>query len=121
MEFIFKMNRSPRIGIKYTYDFQAVRAYEALFGKHGAVEYDLRLEPRQEGLKIALISADSGFTVQYPLLAYKITELQQFQRIPPGAVLQFVHVYPRAGILYVARPFKQKLYVSIRSFEIIVP
>jgi hypothetical protein len=122
MEFLFKSYRDQpsRAAVKYTYDFQAVRAYEQLFTKQSGIDFEMRLEPFSSHLKLTITSRESGMPFQYPPLEYKKNDIYLLQQLQEGSSLQFLHVYPRAGKLLVARPFKKELFINITRFEVLV-
>ena len=66
MELIIKIysDKPSRIGVKYTYDYQAQKAYEEVIRKGGSGSYKLSLEPVRD--KITLV-ATSYFVISFSI------------------------------------------------------
>jgi hypothetical protein len=64
----------------------------------------------------------TGSKVVYKDLEFKIDQLKRLQTYhQKGMPLQFVHIYPKANTLYVAKPFRKEEFISISSVEIFNP
>lgn len=122
MELLIKLykDKPSRIGIKYTYSFQALRPYEDLIRKYPNDSFTLKLEPKNNKIILTLQSELSGEKTIYKDLDYKPDQLKKLEQQGHSDIpLQFVHVYSEANVILIAKPFKKPLFISISSFEII--
>ena len=123
MELVIKLSQDKpsRIGIKYQYDYQAVRAYEAIFLKQPHGSFSVTMEIIRQNLQLTLISDESGFKLCYKELEYKVNDLKKMQLLQAGSPVQFVHVYPKENNFYVAKPFKKETFIPVSSIQLISP
>jgi hypothetical protein len=110
-----------RVGIKYLYDYQAVKAYEQLFNQDSGINFKLLIELLPGKIMLTLISELNGQRIQYKDLSYKVSDLQKLQYLPAGSPMQFVHVYPKSNNLFIAKAFRKNLFINITGHEIISP
>ena len=101
----------PRIGIKYVYEFQAVKAYEDLVRTCGKSELSAVLELSGAQLNLSLTSDFNGRTVHYKSLQFRNADLQKLAQLTPE--FTFVHIYPRQNTLLIAKPFRKAEFLSI--------
>jgi len=124
MELIIKLysDKPSKIGIKYGYEYSAVKAYEELLTKNQGTAFSLKMEMVKEKLSLFLVSEQSGQHIVYKDLEYKIEQLKKLQAfIQPGADLDFVHVFSKTNTLMIARPFRSNKFIKISTYEIIGP
>jgi hypothetical protein len=113
-------DKPSRIGIKYAYEFQALKPYEDLVRKYPEHSFSLKLEPKAKQINLSLRSDQNGEVIRYKDLLYKPDELRKLIDAGPGALpMEFVHIYSEANVLLIARPFKQQTFFTISSYEII--
>lgn len=113
-------DKPSRIGIKYAYGFQALKPYEELVRKYPQHSFSLKLEPKAKQINLSLRSDQSGEVVRYKDLLYKPEELRKLIDAGSGALpMEFVHIYSEANVLLIARPFKQQLFLTLSSYEVI--
>lgn len=113
-------DKPSRIGIKYAYGFQALKPYEELVRKYPQHSFSLKLEPKARQINLSLRSDQSGEVVRYKNLLYKPEELRKLIDAGSGALpMEFVHIYSEANVLLIARPFKQQLFLTLSSYEVI--
>ena len=113
-------DKPSRIGIKYAYEFQALKPYEELVRKYPQHSFSLKLEPKAKQINLSLRSDQSGEVIRYQDLLYKPEELRKLIDAGSGALpLEFVHLYSEANVLLIARPFKQQTFFKVSSYEII--
>lgn len=113
-------DKPSRIGIKYAYGFQALKPYEELVRKYPQHSFSLKLEPKARQINLSLRSDQSGEVVRYKDLLYKPEELRKLIDAGSGALpMEFVHIYSEANVLLIARPFKQQLFLTLSSYEVI--
>lgn len=113
-------DKPSRIGIKYTYGFQALKPYEELVRKFAGHTFSMKLEPQQKQISLRLRSDQSGEVIVYKALHYKAEELKNLmQQGYSGMPLEFVHIYTEANVTLIAKPFKQQQFFSISAFEIV--
>lgn len=105
-----------RIGIKYTYQFQAVKAYEELVNLTGGSELSGVLELSGNNLVLTLTSDYNGKTIQYKPLEFRLAELQKLIHLTPPFI--FVHIYPQQNALLVAKPFRKSTFLEINHLEL---
>lgn len=122
MELLLKIygDKPSRIGVKYTYDYLALRAYEELIRKYRGEIFRLKLEPLRGQINLVLQSEHSHQKITYQGLAYRPELLKKLESLPDKDLsLQFVHLYSEGGVLLVAKPFKKQEFFAIRSYEVI--
>lgn len=113
-------DRPSRIGIKYAYEFQALKPYEDLVRKYPQHSFSLKLEPKARHINLSLRSDQNGEVVRYRELLYKPEELRKLIDVGSGALpMEFVHIYSEANVMLIARPFKQHTFFTVSSYEII--
>lgn len=113
-------DRPSRIGIKYAYEFQALKPYEELVSKYPQHSFSLKLEPKAKQINLSLKSDQSGEVIRYQDLLYKPDELRKLIGAGSGTLpLEFVHIYSEANVLLIAKPFKQQHFFTLSSYEII--
>jgi len=122
MELLIKLytDKPSRIGIKYTYGFQALKPYEDLIRQYSDHTFTLKLELKGKKINLVLQSEGSGAKIVYKDLDYKPEHLKKLeQQGYSGMPLQFVHIYSEANVLLIAKPFKKEKFISITAYEII--
>lgn len=113
-------DKPSRIGIKYAYEFQALKPYEELMSKYPQHSFSLKLEPKAKQISLSLQSDQSGDVIRYKDLLYKPEELRKLIDAGKSALpMEFVHIYSAANVLLIARPFKQAHFFTVSSYEII--
>lgn len=116
----FYQDKPSRIGIKYTYEFQALKPYEALVQNYPDHTFSLTLEPKKDRINLIITSDQCGECVIYKDLGYKKDQLTKLMQIGyKGMPLEFVHIYSEANTMLIAKPFKKQSFFSISSFEVI--
>ena len=122
MELLLKLygDKPSRVGVRYTYGYQAIRAYEDLVRKYPAETFSLRLEPAGSKINLALRSDQSGKLIPYPDLEYRPELLNKIQSLSEQySSLQFVHLYREGNQLLIAKPFKKQEFFTVTHYEII--
>ena len=117
MELVIKFcaDHSVQIGVRFVYEYLAVKPYERIVSQHGTERFSTTLEPSKGHLRLVLRSDDDGGKCEYRELPYKADQLKKLQsfceagRVP----IRFVHVYPKENRLYIARPFRQHRFVNV--------
>ena len=105
-----------RLGIKYPYEHSAQRSYEQVIEDGSENTFELKLEIHGDKLDLTLHSDYSGKKYEYGFLDFKKTELLNlYQRHQKSKSIYFLHVFPRANSLYVAKPFRKKIFMKISS------
>jgi hypothetical protein len=109
-----------RIGIRFIYEYLAVKPYETIISRHGTDNFSVRLELERGAIKLVLRSDDGG-KFEYKELAFrsehvkKLKDLLERERVP----IQFVHVYPKENRLFIAKPFKKERFVNVTGVDFI--
>ena len=118
MELLVKAyaDQPARLGIRYIYEYQAVRAYEDLVRTVGAAGINGILELSGKQLQLKVISEYNGKTVLYKELEYREADLQRLARLTPP--FTFVHVFPQQNVLLMAKPFRKADFLSIQALEL---
>lgn len=111
-------NKPSKIGIWYPFEFQAVRAYEALLLKCRNQKLILKMEIKSTGLLINVLSDfDSQLTI-YRDIQFKPEQIIKMQQYFTGTLsLEFVHVFTRSNKQLTAKPFHQAEFLSIHQIE----
>jgi aldehyde:ferredoxin oxidoreductase len=122
MELVIKLyeDKPSKIGVKYIYEYKAVREYEDLIRKCRNELFILKLEPLKSGITISLTSEITGYTITYKNLEYKPEQVKRLQAFfTAQTLLQFVHVFSKENTLYIAKPFRKQDFISISKIELI--
>jgi hypothetical protein len=113
-------DRPSRIGIKYSYEFQALKPYEDLVRKFPQHSFTMKLEPKAKQINLSLRSDQCGEVIRYKELLYKPDELRKLIDAGTGKLpMEFVHIYSEANALLIAKPFKKQNFFTISSYEVI--
>jgi hypothetical protein len=113
-------DKPSRIGIKYTYEFQALKPYEELVRKYPGHTFTLKLEPKNDRITLTFASEQNGERIIYKDLAYKKEQVLKLIQIGHNALpMEFVHIYSEANVMLIAKPFKKQSFFSISAYEII--
>lgn len=113
-------DKPSRIGIKYAYEFQALRPYEDLVRKYPQHSFSLKLEPKAKQINLSLKSDQCGEVIRYKDLLYNPDELRKLIDAGSGVLpMEFVHIYSEANVLLIAKPFKQQHFFALSSYEVI--
>jgi hypothetical protein len=122
MELVIKLyeDKPSKVGVKYVYEYKAVREYEDLVRKYRNETFILKLEPAKNSITISITSEISGYTVTYKNLAYKPEQVKRLQAFFNAQTqLHFVHVFSKENTLYIAKPFRKEIFFSISKIELI--
>ncbi len=114
----FYTDKPSRIGVKYTYEFQAVRAYEDLVRATRDSPLTALLELSKGRINLVLTSDFNGKQIQYKSLEFKNPELQKLRMQNPAEPFLFVHIFPQHNTLLLAKPFRQARFLSIRKITL---
>jgi len=122
MELLVKLytDKPTRVGIKFMYEYKAVRAYEQLITRHRGETFILKIEPVKDKLNIILQSEQSGIKIPYKDIDYKMDQFQKLVSFSDKEIsFQFVHTYSSANIILIAKPFRTEEFISVNRIEII--
>jgi hypothetical protein len=124
MELLVKIygDKPSKIGVKYPQEYSAVKAYEAIFHKDAGTLFHLKMELVKERVNLLLISEQTGISIAYQALEYKVEQIKRLQAfIKPGMELEFVHIFPKANTLMIAKPFRKPDFIKLKNYEIVGP
>jgi hypothetical protein len=123
MELIVKLysDKPSKIGIKFTHEYQAIKSYEELIGKYRNETFSLKIEPVKNKLNLQLISDQTAIRIPYKDLEYKADQVKKLLSLDSGMPVEFVHVFSKINILYVAKPFRSQQFITITDLEMITP
>lgn len=124
MELVIKLynDRPSGIGVKYTHEYKALKEYETLISKYGNENFKLRMEPVKTGMNLYLEPEASGGRMLYKDLAYKPEQIKKlFAYYNAKMPFQFVHVFSKENTLYIAKPFRKPLFITVSGLEMIGP
>jgi hypothetical protein len=122
MELVIKLyaDKPSRIGIKYTYEYLAQRAYEDIMRVESKSDFRLKFEIIRDKLQLSLISEHSGKQYQYKDLEFRLDQLGRLNAgAPSGSPLIFVHLFPKENTLFVAKAFKKNEFINVTSYTVI--
>lgn len=123
MELVIKFcaDRSVRVGIRFVYEYLAVKPYETIVSRHGTHNFSLRLEHERGAMKLVLRSNNDGAKFEYKELAFRVEQVKKLKDLLAHEELpiRFVHIFPKENRLYIARPFKQEKLVNISGVEFV--
>ena len=114
----FYSDKPSRIGIKYTYEFQAVKAYEDLVRLLGESELNAMLELSGNRITLVLTSLFNGKQARYQALEFNARELQKLRSLGNDTTFEFVHIYAQHNTLLVAKPFKKARFFVINDIQL---
>jgi hypothetical protein len=120
MELLVKLysGQPPRLGIKHTYEYQAIKTYEDLVRTMEGEDVTAVIELSRNGIELCLTSVFNGRQVRYKSLEYKAGDLQKLRTLDPGKPLTFVHIFPQSNTMLVAKPFRRATFLTITSLEL---
>lgn len=122
MELLIKLyeGKNSRIGIVYTYKFQAVKPYEDLIREHPGESFSITIELARQKMNLTLQSDQNGLKVLYKELSYKMSLLPKLNTLIERKLpVEFVHVYFEGNTPFVAKPFHKEQFIRINNIEII--
>ena len=122
MELLVKLytDKPTRVGIKFMYEYKAVRAYEQLITMHRGETFILKVEPVKDKLNITLQSEQSGIKIPYKDIDYKMDQFHKLALFADKEIsFQFVHIYSNANVILVAKPFRKEEFVLVSKIEIV--
>ncbi len=122
MELLLKTysDKPSRLGVRYTYGFQAVKAYEELVRNYRGQEFAITLEPMKGCINLVLEAVQSGKKIPYKNLDYRPELLKKLESLNNASLaLQFVHLYSETGAVFIAKPFKKTEFFSLTHYQII--
>jgi len=114
----FYSDKPSRIGVKYTYEFQAVKAYEDLVRLFGDGELSALLELTGDRITMVLTSQFNGKQSRYQRLEFKSGELQKLRSLGKDHTFEFVHIFAQHNTLMIAKPFRKTSFFVIRDIEL---
>jgi hypothetical protein len=114
----FYADKPSRIGIKYTYEFQAVKAYEDLVRLFGEGELSALLEITGDRITMVLTSQFNGKQSRYQHLEFKSGELQKLRSLGRNHAFEFVNIFAQHNTLMIAKPFRKAKFFVIRDIEL---
>jgi hypothetical protein len=121
MELLIRLynDKPSRIGIKYTYEYQAARSYEDLVKKYKGEELQIIFEPFNDQMNLLLVTRQTGARIPYKQLDYKKDQFTRFLNLlRPGDPLWFVHIYPSGNTLMVAKPFRKEEFFTVSDYQL---
>ena len=120
MELLLKVyaDQPPRLGIKYIYEYQAVRAYEELLTRAQQGELHAMLEIKGRQADLSITSEFNGQKFRYKDLEFKAADLQKLRALGEKPNLTFVHVFPQHNAILVAKPFRKATFLTITGLEL---
>lgn len=121
MELLIRLysDKPSKIGVKYTYEYLAVKAYEAIMEKNAGYVFSLSMELVRDKVNLVLSSDQTGARVLYKDLGYKHEQLKKLQTLlNPGSDLEFVHIFSKANTLMIAKPFRSQSFIKLSHYEI---
>lgn len=122
MELIIKIyqDKPSRIGIKYQYQHQAVKAYEELIRKYPGETLKLRIEIVKCKMNLTFQSNESGVKIYYKALEFGLPQLTKIKALMnSGMPIEFVHIYMERNSPFIAKPFKKQTFFSNNNIEIL--
>ncbi len=126
MEMLIKIypDKPSRVGIKYQYDYLALRPYEDLVRKYPGHSFKLKIEltKAKSRLQFVLQSDQTGIKIPYKDIEYRTELLNKIRALMNSDMpIEFVHIYMEGNSSFIAKPFKKQTFFSISSIEIITP
>jgi hypothetical protein len=113
----------PRIGIIYSTEFQAGKAYEPFLSKYAGDKFKMTIELQRGKANLTLDSINGSAKVVYKDLEYKIEHLKKLQTYASTAgELELVHTYWKGNTLTIAKVhFKNPKPILIHGYELVAP
>jgi hypothetical protein len=122
MDLLVKIHedKSARLGVKYTYEYQALRSYEDILKQEQELLFSLNIEPLRGKLNLELVSDHSGKRVIYKGLAYRTGQLNKLLAcFRQEQEWWFVHIFSRANTTLVARPFGRSRFIRLSQIRLV--
>ena len=121
VELIVKLyeEKASRIAVKFPYEYQAQKSYENLVRSYPGDTFLVKMELLSEKVLLTLQSDLSGKKIQYKDLDFRNDQILRLKaQADQVRDFIFVHVYPKHGSLFVAKPFRQSEFLQISAFDI---
>jgi hypothetical protein len=116
----FSADKPSRIGIRFIYEFLAIKPYESMVNAHGIDNYSVTLEPLRGLLNLTLRSEGDGAKFEYRELEFKADQVMRLKQLfHSGFAIEFVHVYPKENRLFVAKPFRQERFIRVTAVRFV--
>lgn len=112
-------DKVSRIAVKFPFEYQAQKSYESLITQHPRETFLAKMELIQEKLWLTLQSDETGQKIQYKELDFRNDQIIRLKaHTEKSQDFIFVHVYPKHGSLFVAKPFRREEFIRISAFDI---
>ena len=118
VELVIKLyaDKASGLGIKFDTEYKAQKAYEELLSVLGGGPIAIVFELKNTSLELQLISLNNGRSITHTPIAYKPEQLKRLQAIyKPNFLLNYLHVFAKQNIYYVAKPNRLPNFMKIES------
>lgn len=123
MELVVKFcaDQTIRIGVRFIYEYLAVKPYETIVSRHGTENFSIRMELERGTIKLVLRSDNDGGKFEYKELTFRVDQVKRLKDMLSHEDLpvKFVHVYPKENRLYIAKPFRMEKLIQVSRVEFV--
>lgn len=120
VELVIKLyaDKASGLGIKFDTEYKAQKAYEELLSALGGGPIAIVFELKNGSLELQLISLNNGRSITHASVVYNPEHLKRLQAsYKPNLLLNYLHVFAKQNIYYVARPNRQPNFMKIESIS----
>jgi hypothetical protein len=120
VELVIKLyaDKASGLAIKYDTEYKAQKAYEELLLLLGGGPLAIVFELKSGSLELQLLSLNNGKSITHAHVDYKPEQLKRLQSMyKPGFLLNYLHVFSKQNIYYVAKPNRLPNFMKIDSIS----
>lgn len=123
MEMLIKLytDQTPRIGIIYPSEYQAIKMYEQLIEKHLGETFHLSIEIIKGLITLKLRSIDGSGVIIYKDLEFKAEQLKRLETYCTSDIsMELIHIFNRSNGMVIPK-IRQKVpeFLKIKGYEIV--
>jgi hypothetical protein len=122
MQLLIKLyTETPRIGIIYPSEYQAIKMYEQLIEKHLGETFHLSIEIVKGLITLKLRSIDGSGVIVYKDLEFKSDQLKRLETYcKPDISMELIHVFNKSNGMVIPK-IRQKApeFLKIKGYEIV--
>lgn len=120
MELVIKLysEKASGVGIKFNSEYAARKSYEDLINLLGDGTLDITFEFNKQAIEMVVRNSDKVVVLTHQALSFKADQLKRLMNwYTPGSEINYLHIYAKKNVLYVARPQRQNLVLRIAAIQ----
>src|SRR4051812_44073695 len=114
-------DKPSRLGLLYTYEYQAVKAYEDLLRGNANESLHAMIEIRKGKAILTLTSGHTGKKTVYKDIEFRQPQIDKIRNFyKDGMPMFFVHIFTRANQFLIAKPFHRAEFLPVTAIELML-